>query len=122
LSKPQAISALERFLRQTRARGHHAILILDEAQNLERDQLEEIRLLSNLEEQGNKLIQLFLVGQPELEEKLARSELRQLRQRITVFYRLRPLTADDTEHYIHHRISVAGGHALSVFPVDACKE
>jgi general secretion pathway protein A len=73
LSKPQAIVALERFLRQTRERGHHAILILDEAQNLERDLLEEIRLLSNLEDQGNKLIQLFLVGQPELEEKLAPS-------------------------------------------------
>ena len=114
LSKPQAISALERFLRQTRARGHHAILILDEAQNLERDQLEEIRLLSNLEDQGHKLIQLFLVGQPELEEKLARSELRQLRQRITVFYRLKPLGADDTEQYIHHRLSVAGGNAIDI--------
>jgi type II secretory pathway predicted ATPase ExeA len=122
LSKPQMLVALERFLKQVRARGHHAILILDEAQNLDRDLLEEIRLLSNLEEQGNKLIQLFLLGQPELEDKLARAELRQLRQRITVFYRLRPLTPEDTEHYIHHRISVAGGHALTVFPVATCNE
>jgi general secretion pathway protein A len=122
LSKPQMVVALERFLKQIRARWHHAILILDEAQNLDRDLLEEIRLLSNLEEQGNKLIQLFLLGQPELEDKLARPELRQLRQRITVFYRLRPLTAEDTEHYIHHRISVAGGHALTVFPVETCRE
>src|SRR5215831_4586431 len=122
LSKPQAIVALERFLRQNRARGHHAILILDEAQNLERDLLEEIRMLSNLEDQGHKLVQLFLVGQPELEEKLARSELRQLRQRITVFYRLSPLTQEDAQNYIHHRISVAGGNAAAVFPADACNE
>src|SRR5580765_7297378 len=122
LSKPQMVVALERFLKQIRGKGHHAILILDEAQNLDRDLLEEIRLLSNLEDQGNKLIQLFLLGQPELEDKLARPELRQLRQRITVFYRLRPLTVEDTEHYIHHRISVAGGHALTVFPVETCRE
>src|SRR6266545_2244085 len=107
---------------ESRANGQRAILILDEAQNLERELLEEIRQLSNLEEQGEKLIQLFLVGQPELEEKLARPELRQLRQRITVFYRLSPLSQPDTERYVHHRITVAGGHAISLFPTEACHE
>src|SRR6266545_4376744 len=121
-TKPQALAALERFLRQSHANGQRAILILDEAQNLERELLEEIRQLSNLEEQGEKLIQLFLVGQPELEEKLARPELRQLRQRITVFYRLSPLSQQDTERYVHHRITVAGGHAISLFPTEACHE
>ena len=121
-SKPQVIAQLERLLLAIHQRGDRAILLLDEAQNLERDLLEEIRLLSNLEVSGQKLMQVFLVGQPELEGKLARPELRQLRQRITVHYRLSPLTAEDTERYIHHRISVAGGHALSIFPPAACRE
>ncbi|HEY2956259.1 MAG TPA: AAA family ATPase [Candidatus Eisenbacteria bacterium] len=122
VTKPRALAALERFLRESHAQGHRAILILDEAQNLDRDLLEEIRLLSNLEVEGEKLVQLFLVGQPELEEKLGRTELRQLRQRITVFYRLSPLSQLDTERYIHHRITVAGGHAISLFPAESCRE
>ncbi|HTK31582.1 MAG TPA: AAA family ATPase [Candidatus Saccharimonadaceae bacterium] len=120
-SKPQILAQLERQLTAIHARGDRAILLLDEAQNLERDLLEEIRLLSNLESGGLKLVQVFLVGQPELETKLASHELRQLRQRITVHYRLNPLSAEDTERYIHHRISVAGGHALSVFPTESCR-
>src|SRR4029453_7940043 len=88
ISKPQALVQLERHLVAVRARGELAILLLDEAQNLERDQLEEIRLLSNLELDGQKLLQIFLVGQPELEAKLGRPELRQLRQRIVIHYRL----------------------------------
>jgi type II secretory pathway predicted ATPase ExeA len=122
MTKPQALVHLERFLQSVRGHGHRAILLLDEAQNLDRELLEEIRLLSNLETEGEKLIQVFLVGQPELEAKLASSELRPLRQRITVQYRLNPLSPDDTEHYIHHRISVAGGHAISIFPREACLE
>ncbi|MBI1798654.1 MAG: AAA family ATPase [Candidatus Eisenbacteria bacterium] len=121
-SKPQILSQLERTLTAIHSRGDRAILLLDEAQNLERELLEEIRLLSNLEIEGTKLLQIFLVGQPELESKLQRPELRQLRQRITVHYRLRPLNIEDTERYIHHRIGVAGGHALSIFPADACRE
>jgi len=120
-SKPQILAQLERQLTAIHARGDRAILLLDEAQNLERDLLEEIRLLSNLESGGLKLVQVFLVGQPELETKLASHELRQLRQRITVHYRLNPLSAEDTERYIHHRISVAGGHALTVFPTESCR-
>ena len=121
-SKPQILVHLERVLAGVYERGDRAIVLLDEAQNLERDLLEEIRLLSNMERDGTKLLQVFLVGQPELEGKLARAELRQLRQRITVHYRLQPLSAEDTERYIHHRIMVAGGHAASIFPPAACHE
>ncbi len=121
-SKPQTLVLLERFLLGVQERGDRAILLLDEAQNLDRELLEEIRLLSNLEWAGRKLMQVFLVGQHELEAKLASSELRQLRQRITVHYRLNPLGPEDTERYIHHRITVAGGHGLTIFPSDACRE
>jgi type II secretory pathway predicted ATPase ExeA/cell division protein FtsN len=120
-SKPQLMTALERHLLEVRARQHRAILLLDEAQNLERELLEEIRLLSNLETGGDNLLQVVLVGQPELEERLGRPELRQLRQRITVHYRLNPLSMPDTERYIHHRVTVAGGHALSIFPAEPCR-
>jgi type II secretory pathway predicted ATPase ExeA len=121
-SKPHVLVALERHLLATRARGEWAVLLLDEAQNLAMDLLEEIRLLSNLEAQGEKLLQIFLVGQPELELKLARPELRQLRQRITVHYRLNPLSPEETAGYIHHRISVAGGNAWVIFPPESCRE
>ncbi len=122
VSKPQALVQLERHLLAVRQRGAHAVLLLDEAQNLAPELLEEIRLLSNLEEHGDKLLQIFLVGQPELEAKLAKPELRQLRQRITVHYRLNPLSPEETAGYIHHRLAVAGGNAWVVFPPDACRE
>src|SRR5258706_5617296 len=121
ISKPQVLVLLERYLIDVRQRGELAILLLDEAQNLERELLEEIRLLSNLELDGEKLLQVFLVGQPELEAKLARAELRQLRQRISIHYRLKPLSLEDTERYIHHRISVAGGYAPDIFPAASCR-
>lgn len=121
-TKPKMLSLLERHLTGVRARGEHAVLLLDEAQNLAVDLLEEIRLLSNVELQGEKLMQIFLVGQPELEVKLSRPELRQLRQRITVHYRLNPLSPEETAGYIHHRISVAGGNAWTIFPPDSCRE
>ncbi len=121
-SKPHIMVALEQHLLAIHQEGHRAILLLDEAQNLERELLEEIRLLSNLEAGGEKLVQIFLVGQPELEGRLSLPDLRQLRQRIAIHYRLRPLGAQDSERYVHHRIAVAGGHALSIFPPDACAE
>ncbi len=121
-SKPQALVALERHLLGVRSRGEYAVLVLDEAQNLATDLLEEIRLLSNVESQGEKLLQIFLVGQPELEQKLSRPELRQLRQRITVHYRLNPLSPEETAGYVHHRVSVAGGNAWRLFPPDTCRE
>ncbi|HEY6867613.1 MAG TPA: AAA family ATPase, partial [Candidatus Eisenbacteria bacterium] len=120
-SKPQVLNQLERHLLAVHGRGERAILLFDEAQNLDRDLLEEIRLLSNLESQGDKLLQVFLVGQPELEERLSRPELRQLRQRISVHYRLKPMTLEDTERYIHHRVTVAGGYAPAIFPAESCR-
>src|SRR5262245_44797780 len=122
ISKPAALVALEKHLVQVRNRGENAVLMMDEAQNLSMDLLEEIRLLSNLEHKGDKLLQIFLVGQPELEAHLARHELRQLRQRITVHYRLNPLSSEETMGYIHHHINVAGGNGPSVFPPDTCRE
>lgn len=122
ISKPQVMAQLERHLLALRARGDRAILLLDEAQNLERELLEEVRLLSNLETQGEKLLQVFLIGQPELEHRLAQPELRQLRQRVAVHYRLNPLSVDDTQRYIHHRLAVAGGYAPDLFPDDTCIE
>ncbi len=122
VSKPKMLALLERHLLSLRARGEHAVLLLDEAQNLATDLLEEIRLLSNLEVQGEKLLQIFLVAQPELEARLGRPELRQLRQRITVHYRLNPLSPEETAGYIHHRISVAGGNAWTTFPPETCRE
>src|SRR6266704_3202939 len=100
-SKPRVLAQLERHLLALQAHGDRAILLLDEAQNLDRKLLEEIRLLSNLEFQGSKLLQVFLVGQPELEARLARPGLRQLRQRISAHHRLKPLSATDSERYIH---------------------
>lgn len=121
-SKPKMLALLERHLLGIRSRGEHAVLLLDEAQNLATELLEEIRLLSNVESGGEKLMQIFLVGQPELEARLARPELRQLRQRITVHYRLNPLSPEETAGYIHHRLSVAGGNAWASFPPESCRE
>jgi type II secretory pathway predicted ATPase ExeA len=122
LSKPQALVELQRQLSEVRGRGELAILLVDEAQNLDRELLEEIRLLSNLEVSGEYLLQIFLVGQPELESKLAQKELRQLRQRIGIHYRILPLSSTETARYIHHRVSVAGGNAEELFPADTCVE
>ncbi len=121
-SKPQALALLERHLTAVRARGEFAVLLLDEAQNLAPELLEEIRLLSNLEAQGERLVQIFLVGQPELEALLAKPQLRQLRQRIGVHYRLNPLSPEETAAYIHHRVAVAGGNPWATFPPETCRE
>ena len=122
VTKPQALVELQRQLTAIRQRGELAILLVDEAQNLDRELLEEIRLLSNLEVGGEYLLQIFLVGQPELETKLAQKELRQLRQRIGIHYRILPLSANESARYIHHRVSVAGGNAEELFPSATCTE
>ena len=118
-SKPALLSALELRLSAHNGHGEPCILIVDEAQNLSNDLLEEIRLLSNLDDRGGHLLHICLVGQPELEEKLARTELRQLRQRISVKYRLNPLQPDECVRYIHHRLRVAGGEPERIFPADS---
>jgi len=120
LSKPGLIERLENALGERLDRGDTCILIVDEAQNLSAELLEEVRLLSNLEWRGGHLVHICLAGQPELEELLASPELRPLRQRISVKYRIKPLDRQETERYIQHRVRVAGGDAPRVFPPDAC--
>lgn len=103
------LQALNGYLLEQAAAGHDVVLLVDEAQDLSGDLLEQIRLLSNLETDERKLLQIALIGQPELREKLDDPGLRQLRQRITVRYHLAPLSRDETEAYIHWRLQVAGG-------------
>ncbi len=100
--------ALHRYLLDNYDRGRETVLMIDEAQHLDFDVLEQIRLLTNLETNDEKLLQIILIGQPELSEKLARPELRQLNQRITARYNLMPLNLDETNAYIRHRLEVAG--------------
>ncbi|PLW83068.1 general secretion pathway protein GspA [Kineobactrum sediminis] len=99
---------LHRFLLQNHADGRKTVLMIDEAQHLDVDVLEQIRLLTNLETNSEKLLQIILIGQPELARLLQRPELRQLNQRITARYNLTPLTAPETAAYIRHRLQVAG--------------
>ena len=95
--------------------GNDVVLFIDEAQDLDTDLLEQVRLLSNLETDQTKLLQIVLLGQPELRDKLAQNSLRQLRQRITVRYHLSPLSREETEAYIQHRLRVAGADSRPVF-------
>ncbi len=106
--KVQLLKDLYSFLIKEYEQGRHALLVIDEAQNLTADLLEEVRMLSNLETDSAKLLQIVLAGQPELQETLASAELRQLRQRISVVCHLTPLTRTETEEYIQHRLDVAG--------------
>jgi len=99
---------LNQFLVEQYAKGGQPLLIIDEAQNLSSETLEEIRMLSNLETANSKLLQIILVGQPELRSQLARPELRQLRQRISIQCHLQPLSREEVEEYILHRLEVAG--------------
>jgi len=99
---------LHSFLLENHARGRNTVLLIDEAQHLDFDVLEQIRLLTNLETNNEKLLQIVLIGQPELAQMLARPELRQLNQRITARYNLEPLNLDETGAYIQHRLQVAG--------------
>ena len=109
------LSDLNRFLLEENAAGRVVVLVVDEAQNLGITVLEQIRLISNLETEQDKLIQIILVGQPELRELLTRPELRQLGQRIGVSYHLRPMNLPDTRDYIAHRIDIAGQGAQNLF-------
>jgi general secretion pathway protein A len=99
---------LHRFLLSNYAAGRKTVLMIDEAQHLDFDVLEQIRLLTNLETNSEKLLQIILIGQPELAQLLSRPELRQLSQRITARYNLGPLNLDETRAYIRHRLDVAG--------------
>ncbi|MET0067451.1 MAG: AAA family ATPase [Candidatus Thiodiazotropha sp.] len=104
----EIVDFLNAYLLESHAQGRHTVVIIDEAQNLSIEALEQIRLLTNLETPRQKLLQIILVGQPELKVLLNRPELRQLAQRITARYHLTPLTRDETRAYIRHRLQIAG--------------
>ena len=105
-----------RRLLDTHARGRRVVLIVDEAQNLSAHTLEQVRLLTNLETATTKLLQIILIGQPELRDLLARPELRQLAQRITARYHLNPLSSEESVGYVKHRMRVAGATAEAFTP------
>jgi general secretion pathway protein A len=102
--------ALNKFLLKNFSAGRNAVLLIDEAQNLSRGVLEQIRMLSNLETEREKLLQIVLIGQPELEKLLTSPSLRQLNERITVRYNLTPFSCHQEKDYIKHRLAVAGGN------------
>jgi len=108
-SKKQLVDLLNSFLLKERAKGHRVVVIIDEAQDLQPNVMEQLRLLSNLETDTEKLIQIVLIGQPELDKVLAKDDLRQLRQRITIQWELLPLNLEETRGYIQHRLNVALG-------------
>ncbi len=115
------VDALNEFLLQTHAVGQTNVLIIDEAQNLSADVLEQLRLLTNLETNERKLLQIVLIGQPELRTMLARPELEQLAQRVIARFHLEALTPKETVHYIRHRLGVAGLNRPLPFDREALK-
>ncbi len=121
LSLKTLVDNLHRYLLDAQGRGRRTVLIIDEAQNLSPDVLEQIRLLTNLETSTQKLLQIILIGQPELIKLLDRQELRQLAQRITARYHLLPFSVAETKAYVAHRLDVAGG-AGNVFTRGALTE
>src|SRR5208282_1813571 len=116
--KSQVLIRLNQWLLERYRAGETAVLVVDEAQNLSPQVLEEIRLLTNLETATEKLLQIVLSGQPELEQKLNQPGMRQLRQRITLRCRTYPLTQEETAGYIQERLRIAGGDGTSIFAPD----
>ena len=121
MRRVEMIDTLNDYLLKEAAAGRYVVIIIDEAQHLSPTVLEEVRMLSNLETTRGKLIQILLVGQPELGEKLGRPELRQLRQRISLVAELKPLNYEDTVQYINYRLEVAGREGGGVFSRRALK-
>lgn len=120
-TREELIAALSRFLIGRLAEGGNAVLIIDEAQNLSVPVLEQLRMLSNLETDTQKLLQIILAGQPELARILSRRDLAQLNQRVTVRCHLGPMDREDTSRYIHHRLYVAGPQNLARFGDKTCR-
>jgi general secretion pathway protein A len=114
-TQAQRLFALNSYLVDRLRTGQRTVLVLDEAQNFDPEILENIRLLSNFETATDKLLQILLVGQPELRAKLDLPELRQLKQRIALRCRIPPLTPEQTREYIRHRLRIAGAEDLSIF-------
>jgi len=120
--KAEYLLALNHYLIDRLQNDRTVLLIIDEAQNLSREMLEEVRLLSNLETPNSKLIQILLVGQPELSEMLDRDDLRQLRQRIVLRYELKPFDADEMDAYVEERLRLAGYTGKGIFKRSALRE
>lgn len=115
LDRLDILAVINQFLLNQVERGRESVLIIDEAQDLTEELLEQVRLLSNFETDNRKLLQIVLLGQPELRDRLNSPRLRQLRQRITVRYHLKPLTQDEVKNYVRHRIHVSGGNGTPRF-------
>jgi len=118
-SKTHLLSAFNKFLVEQAANDVNVVIIIDEAQNLTPAALEEVRMLSNLETQKEKLVQIILMGQPELRKKLLLPKLEQFKQRIVFYYHLDPLTHEETRSYIKHRLEKAGNSEADVFTEEA---
>jgi general secretion pathway protein A len=118
-SRLSLVWALNNFLLRESESGNNVLLIIDEAQNLKPNMLEQVRLLSNLETEKEKLLQVILVGQPELNRRLNLYDLRQLRQRIMVRYHITPLEQDEIKNYINHRLTIAGATKAIEFSDEA---
>src|ERR1700752_474903 len=118
-AKSQVLLKLYNWLLDRYRAGETAVLIVDEAQNLSEEVLEEIRMLTNLETFTEKLLQIVLVGQPELEQKLKQPQLRQLRQRLTLRAKTHPLSLEETKAYIQQRLRIAGSNGQQIFDGDA---
>lgn len=118
-TKARLLSRLNDLLIEELAQDNNIVLLIDEAQNLTPTVLEEVRMLSNLETEREKLIQIVLMGQPELREKLRMKNLEQFKQRISLYYHLTPLTKQDTEGYIKHRLSQASNNGIDIFTAPA---
>lgn len=115
MDRLETLGMINMFLLQQVEKGRESVLIIDEAQDLTNELLEQVRLLSNLETDNRKLLQIVLLGQPELRSRLNEHSLRQLRQRITVRYHLSPLTRSEVARYVQHRLQVSGGNGTPCF-------
>ena len=115
LDRLEVLSAINKFLLSEADLERDCVLIIDEAQNLSNESLEQVRLLSNLETNDRKLVQIVLMGQPELRDRLEDYSLRQLRQRITIRYHLTPLNRKELSTYVQHRLTVSGARGVPVF-------
>lgn len=115
MDRLETMSAINDFLLKQALAGKETVLIVDEAQDLTEDLLEQVRLISNLETDDRKLLQIVLMGQPELRERLNSPQLKQLRQRITVRYHLKALTHVEVGQYIQHRLALAGSNGMPAF-------
>jgi len=121
-TRQECLEQLNALLLEMNDQGKDIVLMIDESQNMTFEALEHLRLLSNLETNTQKLLQIILIGQPELKEKLQHKSLRQLRQRILVHYDLRPLTREEMEQYIRYRLIMAGANGRPEFTKAAMKK